>query len=135
MGFLFGTEEWTQAYIEKLNQNEEYEKAAQNWEGDFIFDVLPDGGLQEELRIYLNLWHGKCRSGRQLQPGEEQTATYTLTGLWSNWALLIDGQLDPLKAIVKGKFKLKGSMMTVMRQVKAAKAMVAIIGMVETDKY
>jgi putative sterol carrier protein len=135
MGLKFGQEEWVQAYIEKLNANEAYAEAAATWEGDFLFVVLPDGGLEEEIRFYVDLYHGKARSGRQVLPDEEVDAAYVFTGKWGMYSLLIDGKLDPLKGLVQGKFKLKGNMGMVMRAVKAAKQLVETIKMVDTEKY
>ena len=135
MGLKFGTQEWVDDYIEKLNANETYAEAAATWEGDFVFVVEPDGGLEEEIRFYVDLYHGKARSGRQLQPDEEQESTYVFSGKWSMYSLLIDGKLDPLKGLVSGKFKLVGNMAAVMRAVKAAKQLVETIKMVDTEKY
>ena len=132
---LFGTQEWVELYIEKLNSNEAYEEAAKTWEGDFVFVIEADGNLDHEVRFYMDLWHGKCREGYALEEGQEKDAEYIFSGPWSNFEKLIDGELDPLKGLEKGKFKLKGKMAKVMRAVKAAKQLVATILMVDTDKY
>jgi putative sterol carrier protein len=135
MGLLFGSHEWVVAYMEKLNANKNYEEAAATWEGDFVFVIEPDGNLDHEVRFYVDLWHGKARAGRGLKPGEEQKALFIFSGKWSNYEKLIDGQLDPLKGLTMGKFKLKGDMVKVMRAVKAAQQLVATILMVDTQKY
>lgn len=135
MGIKFGTAEWLTAYIDKLNNNKDYAEAASTWEGDFVFVVEPDGNLDHEVRFYTDLWHGKCRSGRALQPGEEVDAEFVFKGKWSNFEQLIDGKLDPIKGLMTRKFALKGDMKKVMRAVKAANELVKTILMVDTEKY
>ena len=135
MGLKFGTEEWVQAYMETLNANKEYEESALTWEGDFIFIVEPSGGLDHEIRFYVDLWHGKARSGRQLKEGEELETEFVFSGPWLNYLKLIEGKLDPIKGLMTRKFKLKGDMKKVMRAVKAAQNLVKTILMVDTELY
>lgn len=135
MGLKFGTEEWINAYLEKLNNNKAYEESAKTWEGDFIFVIEPDGSLDHQVRFYVDLWHGKARSARPLKEGEEVEAEYVFSGKWGNWDKLIDEKLGPIKGLMARKFKLKGDMKKVMRAVKAAKNLVKTIAMVDTEKY
>lgn len=135
MGLLFGTQAWIDVYLEKLNANPAYEEAAATWEGDFVFVIEPEGALDHEVRFYVDLWHGKARSGKELKPGEVQEAAFEFSGKNSNWNKLLEGGLDPLKGLTMGKFKLKGNMAKVMRAVKAAKQLVETILQVDTDKY
>ena len=135
MGIKFGSAEWLTEYMNKLNANNDYLEAASTWEGDFIFVVEPDGGLDHEVRFYVDLWHGKARSGRALNPGEEVSSEFVFSGKWGNYAQLIDGKLDPIKGLMTRKFALKGDMKKVMRAVKAANELVKTILMVDTEKY
>ena len=135
MGLKFGTQELIDEYIDKLNNNKVYEDAAKTWEGDFIFDVEPDGGLEEEIQFYIDLNHGKARNGRQLQPGEEQPSAYVFKGKWSSFVLLMDGKIGPIKALLMGKFSLVGNKAAVMRAVKATQQLVETIKMVDTERY
>ena len=57
----FPSHEWIKALKDEINKNHEFEEMAKTWEGDFLFIVLPDEDLQEELIFYVDLWHGKCR--------------------------------------------------------------------------
>lgn len=135
MGSYFGTDEWVQKYIEKLNENKAYEESAKTWEGDFLFIITPDEGLDHEVRFYLDLWHGKARNGREVPIDEELEPEFIVKGKWSNWAKVVDAKLDPIKALMTRKLILKGDMKKVMRAVKAAQNLVKTIGMVETEKY
>jgi putative sterol carrier protein len=121
---LFPSEEWIEKYVEALNNNPRYEDAAKTWEGDFVFQINPDGEtVKEEVRFYLDLWHGKCRSARMASP--EDKAEFVYAGPLKNWKLLFDGKIDPIKGIMARKFKLDGDMGKVMRYTKAALELVA----------
>lgn len=129
----FLSQEWIEAYREALNANEAYAEAAQDWEGDFLFVVEPGEGAPEGATFYVDLWHGKCREARLLGPDEEADAAFTYAGPYENWKKLIQGEIDPIKGLLTGKFRLKGSMMKVMRYTKAAKLLVETAGEVPTE--
>jgi len=63
----FPSDEWINKFKEELNKNKAYEDAAKNWEGDFLFIITPDDGLNEEFTFYVDLWHGKCREALLLK--------------------------------------------------------------------
>ncbi|MHA1612621.1 MAG: SCP2 sterol-binding domain-containing protein [Promethearchaeota archaeon] len=137
MGLKFGQADWVDAYIETLNNNKAYEESAKTWEGDFLFIIEPEDGLDHEVRFYVDLWHGKARSGRTIEPGEvlDPEPPFIFSGKWGNWSKLIDGKLDPIKGLMTRKFRLKGDMKKVMRAVKAAQNLVKTIQMIDTEKY
>lgn len=119
--------------MEVLNKNKDYEEAAEDWEGDFLFVVTPEGNLREQATYYVDLWHGKCRSARLLSPGESMATAFTYTGPYGNWVRVINKEIDPIKGLLTGRFKLKGSMMKVMRYTKAAKLLVQTASQVPTE--
>jgi len=129
----YPSDEWVALYMELLNKNDRYEDAAKTWEGDFIFEITADGEIVEEnIRFYMDLWHGKCREARMAEPGD--TAEFTYSGPYKNWRALFDGKIDPIKGIMARKFKLDGDMGKVMRYTKAALELVATTRQVPT-KY
>ena len=97
MGLKFGTEAWVNAYAEKLNANAAYEEAAKTWEGDFVFIIEPSGNLDHEVRFYVDLWHGKARSWKALNPGDAMEAAFEFAGPWDNYDLLIEASSILLK--------------------------------------
>jgi len=131
--FKFPSEEWIKAYKEELNKNEAYAEAAKDWEGDFLFVVTPDEGLDKEMVFYVDLWHGKCRDAYMVPSREAKTAEFVYEGPYSNWKKLIMGQLDPIQSLLMRKFKLKGSMAKIMRYTKAASELVKTASKVPTE--
>ncbi|MEM3553476.1 MAG: SCP2 sterol-binding domain-containing protein [Candidatus Bathyarchaeia archaeon] len=131
--FKFPSEEWIKAYREELNKNEAYAEAAKDWEGDFLFIVTPDEGLDKEMVFYVDLWHGKCRDAYMVPSREAKTAEFVYEGPYSNWKKLIMGQLDPIQSLLMRKFKLKGNMAKIMRYTKAASELVKTASKVPTE--
>lgn len=129
----FPSQEWLDLFKESLNQNTNYEDAARSWEGDFIFLITPDGPLTQPAAFYLDLWHGKCRDAKALTSPAEKEAAFTYEGPYGNWKKLIEKEIDPIKGLLGGKFKLKGNMMKVMRYTRAAKELVETATKVPTE--
>jgi len=131
--FKFPSGEWIKAFKEELNKNETYAEAAKDWEGDFLFIVTPDEGLEKEMVFYVDLWHGKCRDAYMVPDRETKTAEFIYEGPYSNWKKLIMGQLDPIQSLLLRKFKLKGNMAKIMRYTKAASELVKTASKVPTE--
>ena len=129
----FPSEEWINLFMETLNANKNYEDSAKTWEGDFLFLIEPDGSMSEPSTLYLDLWHGKCRSAVMLKPGEQKNAAFVYSGPYGNWKRLINKEIDPIQGLLTGKFKLKGDMVKVLRAVRAAKELVETAGKVPTE--
>jgi putative sterol carrier protein len=135
MGLKFATKEWLDEYRKELNQNKAYEDAAKTWEGDFVFIIEPSGGLDHEIRFWIDLHHGKSPDGYMLKAGEVKEAAFTFSGKWVNFHKLIQKKLDPIQGLMQGKFALKGDMGKVMRAVRAAQELVNTILMIDTEVY
>jgi len=129
----FPSEEWANLFMEQLNANKNYEEAANTWEGDFLFVVQADAELKDPSTMYMDLWHGKCRSVALVKPGEDKKAAFVYSGPYGNWKKLINKQIDPIQGLLTGKFKLKGDMAKVLRAVRAAKELVETASKVPTE--
>jgi putative sterol carrier protein len=116
MGTVFPSAEWLKALEEKLNSDERYAQVARNWEGDLLFIIQPQGKLTEEVRMYLDLWHGKCRRTEMMPPAERQAA-FVLTAPYEHFVSILQGRLDPMTAMMTSKLKVRGSMAYMMRNV------------------
>jgi len=117
MAGVFPSEEWVKDFVEYLNGDNEYGRVAKKWEGDLIFDIHPEGALQETMRVYMDLWHGKCRGGCIVPKGEEKDAKFVLTAPFGNFVRVLKGDLDPMQAMMTRKLKVKGNMAYMMRNV------------------
>ena len=131
----FFSEEWIKEYAKAINESKEYEEAAKDWEGDFLFVVEPDNELKETLYAYIDLYHGKAREAYKVDDPSKVKAAYEFRGKYSDWKKLLAREIDPIKGLVTGKFKLKGNMAMVMKYAKAAQILVDLTRKVETELY
>ena len=114
---VFPTADWVQAVMVKLNNDEHYAQVARNWEGDFRFLVEPGGALKESVRIYLDLWHGKCRNAFIEEPSSTMTPAFILKAPYGNFVKVLSGEIDPMQALLTRKLGVQGSMTVLMRNV------------------
>jgi len=114
---MFPTEEWVQAFIDKLNTDEQYAEIAQKWEGDFYFIIEPDEGLEEEINFYFDLWHGKCRDGFVVEDMSVKDPVFILRAPYGNFARVVTGELHPMQALMTRKLHVKGNMAVMLRNV------------------
>ncbi|MGB8648878.1 MAG: SCP2 sterol-binding domain-containing protein [Anaerolineae bacterium] len=123
---LFPSEEWVQELKHQLNTSPDYAEAAKVWEGDFYFVVDPEKGtpIAEPVYMYMDLWHGECRSATVVKDRAEKNPAYIMSGPYSKWKKVVTAKLDPMQALVTGQLKLKGNMVMVMKNVKAAQEIV-----------
>ena len=118
MATVFPSQEWLNSLEEKLNSDGRYNEIAKNWEGDLVFEILPEGNLKEPLTMYLDLWHGKCR-GVEYAPdlSRRSKPTFTLRSPYNNFTAILQGKLDPMTAMMTSKLKVEGSLGYMMRNV------------------
>lgn len=113
----FPTDTWVNALRDKLNTDDKYAQIASKWEGDILFQIDPDDHFQEIRKLYLDLWHGKCRSAYLVSDRNGQDAAFTLTACYGNYVKLLNGELDPMQALLTRKLGVKGKMGVLMRSV------------------
>ncbi len=123
---VFPSDEWVQQLKEQLNTSPAYADAAKNWEGDFYFAIDPEKGgpITEPSYLYMDLWHGVCREAYEVKDKTQKNPAFVMSGPYSKWKRVVTGKLDPLQGLMTGQLKLKGNMVMVMKNVKAAQEMV-----------
>lgn len=130
----FPSTEWAEEYSKKLNGNQAYREAGKAWEGDITFVVERDDAFPSEGYLYLDLYHGECRRVLYADsPDKIPKSAYAYKGSYSNWRKLIGGQIDPIQGLLSGKFRLDGSLMEIMKYIRAAKEMVSTAAAVQTE--
>ena len=158
MTYVYGTEEYERAYMEELAKKMEshpppyvylsvewvglyekavredayYREAAKDWEGSVALQVEanPEYGIDTDIFILLDLWHGDCRRAWAVPREVGESADYIVTGSADRWMEVGRRKLDIIKGLMQGKLKLKGDLPTIVRNVKAATRLVEISTMV-----
>lgn len=114
---VFPSAEWLKTFEEKLNSDEKYAQVGKNWEGDMYFIIEPEGNLKEQMVMYLDLWHGKCRGSEIVADIAAHSPAFTLKAGYTNFAKVLKGELDPMQAMLTRKLDVKGNMAAMMRNV------------------
>lgn len=122
--YEFGSEEWVQALKDAINASEAYAEAAKTWEGDFYFIVEPGGPVTQEIIMYMDLWHGKCRDACICVDRSAKQPAFVISAPIAVWRKIIDKKLDPIQGMMTRQVKLQGDMVKIMKAVKAAKELV-----------
>jgi putative sterol carrier protein len=131
--YEFGSDEWLKAFQEAVNSSPAYAHAARTWEGDFYFIVDPGGPVDEEIVMYVDLWHGKCRGALRAADRSAEEPEFVINAPESVWRKVVGKKLDPIQALMTRQLKLKGDMIKIMKAVKAAKELVECTTMVPTE--
>ena len=127
MAYLFPSAEWTEQFENAINSSDSYAAAAKNWEGDMMLVIEGDGG------IYLDLWHGKCRSSEYLEDPASKDAEFKITASMEKWQRVLEKKLDPIQGLVTRQLKLDGNLVKIMKNVKAAQELVRCATTVDTE--
>ncbi|MFV2071983.1 MAG: Fis family transcriptional regulator [Thermoanaerobaculales bacterium] len=129
------TEDWAQIWNDKINENENYKKAATKWEGaiGMLMTADADMGIPEERIVIADLWHGDCRGAKAATAADLEETPYLIKAVPIAWKSVLAGKTDPIVGLMGGKLKLaKGSMFALLPYAKAAKELVQSAINVET---
>lgn len=132
----FGSTDWARALATRINNDDEYRMAARGWgigfNGDMMFHVEPDKTLTMPLRFVLHLRDGICSkvelSGKDSNPrvGFVFRATYPV------WKQILKGEIRPMAALMTRKIEIEGSLRTLMKYTRAARALLRATASVPT---
>ncbi len=135
MAIDFPSAEWTKAYMDVLNADPGYKVAGAPWTAGaltFVVKAEPTVGLNEDVAFILDVHQGVCRDARIASMEEGAKQPFVITGSYAQWKSVIRKELDPVKAMMQGKLKLKGNLPMIVRNVKAAQSLVENASKVDT---
>ncbi len=127
MKHTFPSESWIRAYREALNESEDYREAASTWhEGAIALAVkpAPELGLPDGFCVWLDVDGGACQGARRVTLEEAQAAPFCITATYQRWRDVLSSRLDPIAGMVTRRLELRGNLITMIRYVRSAKAMV-----------
>jgi putative sterol carrier protein len=131
VSLLFPSDEWIQALHVELNRSKAYRKAAENWEGDLCFVITASPGIPQDTYLYMDLWHGECRGA--YASAEPVHSEFTILAPLPTWKKVIQGRLDPIRAIMGRQLKMTGPMTKVLKAPKAAVELVNCAKALDTE--
>jgi putative sterol carrier protein len=120
----FPSAEWAAAYQRALNDNAAYREAAKAWVGDIMLLVRIAGTDAPAAGVHLELANGTCQSATFHEDARSIPSEFVYEGTPENWQRLMRHEVDPVKAILDGTFRVKGNLAKLMRFTRAAKELV-----------
>jgi putative sterol carrier protein len=123
---LYPSQEWCEAWKEALNNDPAVAETGKNWGVDFnghwLFQVEPGGGLDKTTYIYLETAAGKCSEAKVIEDPATKNPGFFVVGSYADFKPVVKGERDFIEGVVKGVFKLKGDMTKIMRNAKFIRA-------------
>ena len=118
---VWPSDEWSGEFCRMINESAEYREAAHDWEGAVVyhFQAEPESGLAEDVYGWFDLWHGECRETKQVTAEEAERAEFMVSAPYSMWKQVVKKEIDPMRAVMTGKLKLKGDLAKAVRYTKA----------------
>jgi len=136
MAFKFPSDEWVEAFGKVINESEEYKTGGATWTYGvtaLVVKAQPDIGIDEDFGMWLDLHEGACREALAVSAEKAAEAPFCITGEYARWKQVIHKELDPVKGMMQGKLKLKGNLQIIVRNVKAAQALVSCASLVPSE--
>lgn len=127
------TAEWAAAFRGAIEADAAYRDAAAKWTWPvaLVMHAAPEFGYPETVAVELTLDRGRCHEAA-IRSQDDVGAAIVLTAPYHIWKSVVQGELDPLLGVTRGKIAVKGSLATLMMHAKAAAALVACARAVPT---
>jgi putative sterol carrier protein len=90
-------------------------------------------GINEDIYLWLDIDKGFCKEAKIVSKEEGEKAPFVIYGDYARWKQIINGELEPIKALAQGKLQLKGNLAIIVKFVKAAEDMVKTAQKVPTE--
>jgi putative sterol carrier protein len=135
--FVTGTPEWVDAYEKAVRADNIYKEVAAKWEGSVVLHTIaePEMGVERDIYIFMDLWHGECRKMRVVSPEIGEAADYFISGSPTTWLRLGKGELNTNKAVMQGKIRLKGDLSNLVRYGQASARLGKISAKIRSRSY
>ena len=119
------SDDWAKAYKDEINNSSVYKQAAASWEGSvgLVVEAEPENNFPDTKGVFLDLWHGEARDVKITDEAGAEKADFVIRGPYSRWKQVAKKELDPTKAMMQGKLKLKGDLPTIVRYTRASQEM------------
>ena len=126
MAVLYPSQEWCDEWKKAINDSQAVAETGKNWGADFngswLFEIQPGGGLEKTSYVYLDAKNGKCTDARLLQDPSGVNPGFHATGSYVEYKEVVKGKKDFIEGVMKGTFKIKGDMSRIMRNAKFIRA-------------
>jgi putative sterol carrier protein len=127
----FGSMEYLEEVKRRSNADEQYQRLARDESDSYLMIIKgePEKGIPETLAIGYAADHGTIT---EVWIGERKT-DLVLQGSYGVWVRILTGQLDPNKAMMMRKLKVKGNLLQLLRTADATIRWLQVLQTIPTD--
>jgi putative sterol carrier protein len=127
--------EFANAYKDEINRSQTYKQAGKGWKWSvgLVVEAEPDKNVPEDQGLFLDLYEGEARDVRSVGPDEAKRADFVISGSYSRWKQVMKKELDPTRAMLQGKLKVKGDLPTIVRYTKASQEMAECTSRIDVE--
>ena len=100
--------EWASKIEEKIQNDRRYKEVAKTWEGSvtLVFKADSAPGLDSDLFVFMDLWHGQCHSVKIVPSETGRNADYVLEAKYERWKRVLKKDLNVVREIATNQLKL-----------------------------
>ena len=127
----FGSMEYLEEVRRRSNADEEYQRLAQDESDSYLMVVQaePDKGIPDTITLGYAAERGTIT---EVWLGERKT-DFTLSGRYGVWVRILGGDLDPNKAMMMRKLKVRGNLLQLLRTADATLRWLAVLQTIPTS--
>jgi putative sterol carrier protein len=127
----FGTIEYLEEVKRRSNADEEYQRLAKDESDSYLMIIKgePDKDVPETLTVGYAAERGEIT---EVWIGERET-DFILSGAYGVWVRILTGQLDPNKAMMMRKLKVKGNLLQLLRTADATLRWLQVLQTLPTE--
>jgi putative sterol carrier protein len=128
---LFGSMEYLEEVKRRSNADEEYQRLAKDESDSYLMVIKaePDNGIPETTTIGYAADHGTITD---VWIGERET-DFSLVGTYRVWVRILSGDLDPNKAMMMRKLKVKGNLLQLLKTADATLRWLEVLQTIPTE--
>lgn len=137
MAVLYPSQEWADAWRLAVNRSPAVEDLGKQWavgfNGNFLFEILPDAGLKQVTYLYFVVSPGgKCSESRVVAGPHEAEIGFLASGPYRKFIDIISGKRDFIEVVLRGEIKMKGDMSKIMRHARYIRAVADCLSSVDS---
>jgi len=128
---IFGSMAYLEEVKQRSNADEEYQRLAQDESDSYLMVIKaePDRGIPETLTIGYSADRGTVND---VWIGERET-DFVLQGPYGVWVRILTGDLDPNKAMMMRKLKVRGNLLQLLKTADATIRWLEVLQTLPTD--
>lgn len=129
---LFGTEQWLSAWVATTNADERFRAAGAGWHGSvgLVVKDVPVGDIYMRLDGADGSWTS-YELGRQAALVEG--SLFTLSADRATWRDVLTQHVNPVRALIVGRVRVRGQLSAVLRRITALTIMVELAATLDPD--